>query len=567
MLPPLPSNEDSIEDGNPAVASPRSLPVPEPVVGVDVRALPLLPSDAFVFTRVDGIAGVEQIARESGLTSDEVVESLKKLQALGAVRYAALHEGQAPSARTAGAPAADGGPSNAAKPARAPRAALLDEAALDEAVDLDRATKQRILEKWSELDRVDHYELLELPRTADSRALKGAYAALAAQFHPDRYFGRVLGSFKPKLEKLFTQITEAHDTLLDPERRSGYDASIGHREPVARPPSAPSSDGAVRTKGQGGEGSDPPKDAKQPGLRTAITSPRPGAPPPEPQGAPLTPAPSRLRDVQISDSENPTNESALRRTLARRLGHSTGPPHGAPGRATSPEELKAKRDLADAHLRRQFLRGRAARQENPSTVSSVRPAAPPAPNAGSSDSHAAQASRPAAPAVSEKPPAETAAVDESYLASSVRLLRIALTREPSNPDIRACLAELEQRIDDEAYVLIQQGEAAERAGDLKGAAEAYVDAAKCKSDATLYQRAAECLLSADLDLRRAGEYMREALRLVPDRIDFRVLLARIYASAGMRQSALTELKRAEKLAPNDESVKLWAARIGRSEPS
>ena len=42
-------------------------------------------------------------------------------------------------------------------------------------------------------------------------------------FHPDRYFGKSLGSFKPKLERLFTRVTEAHDVLTRVSAREDYD--------------------------------------------------------------------------------------------------------------------------------------------------------------------------------------------------------------------------------------------------------------------------------------------------------------------------------------------------------
>mgnify|MGYP003338887439 CR=1 FL=1 len=54
--------------------------------------------------------------------------------------------------------------------------------------------------------------------------MKKAYYVAAPEFHPDRYFGKNLGSFKAKMEAVFARITLAHDVLTARERRVEYDA-------------------------------------------------------------------------------------------------------------------------------------------------------------------------------------------------------------------------------------------------------------------------------------------------------------------------------------------------------
>ena len=101
---------------------------------------------------------------------------------------------------------------------------------LDEDVDLDMERRRYILEAHAQLDRINHYALLGVNRAADKKAVKDAYFRLAGLVHPDRYFGKRLGSYKLKMELLFTRITAAYETLSESERRATYDLELGQME-------------------------------------------------------------------------------------------------------------------------------------------------------------------------------------------------------------------------------------------------------------------------------------------------------------------------------------------------
>lgn len=58
-------------------------------------------------------------------------------------------------------------------------------------------------------------------RDADEKALKAAYRKLAMQFHPDRNPGDAAA------EQKFKDVSEAYDTLKDPQKRAAYDR-FGH---------------------------------------------------------------------------------------------------------------------------------------------------------------------------------------------------------------------------------------------------------------------------------------------------------------------------------------------------
>jgi hypothetical protein len=68
---------------------------------------------------------------------------------------------------------------------------------------------------------VDHYLVLGVPRTADAAAIRAAYVALAKRYHPDVATGN------PELAAFnFRQITDAYQTLSDPDARARYDARV-----------------------------------------------------------------------------------------------------------------------------------------------------------------------------------------------------------------------------------------------------------------------------------------------------------------------------------------------------
>ncbi len=112
-------------------------------------------------------------------------------------------------------------------------------AEVEEEVELDAETRRYVLDVHGNLERISHYELLSVPRDADKKTIKRAYFRLAATLHPDRYFGKKLGSFKPKMELLFRKISEAHDLLLSAEKRAQYDATLGAPVTVAEPAEDP----------------------------------------------------------------------------------------------------------------------------------------------------------------------------------------------------------------------------------------------------------------------------------------------------------------------------------------
>ena len=69
----------------------------------------------------------------------------------------------------------------------------------------------------SEHEQRDYYEVLDVARDADAKAIKDAFRQLAMKYHPDR-------NKSPDAESRFKEIAEAYAILSDPKKRAEYDA-------------------------------------------------------------------------------------------------------------------------------------------------------------------------------------------------------------------------------------------------------------------------------------------------------------------------------------------------------
>ncbi len=511
------------------------------VVGVDPRTLPIGPKEAFVLSLIDGASDVDEIALATGIERESVQGTLRRLRDLGAVVY--REGGRVPRADPV--PARDGtapgqGPRPLARPVTEsaertasiphPSAPRHDPVELDEACDLDLDRKRAILDLYSRLDRLDHYELLDIRPDAEKSEIKAAYYRVVGRFHPDKYFGKNLGGFRAKLERVFARLTEAHDVLTRRSTRRAYDESLRAKRRTHDP------DRSLRGSAAAGGAVERAHQPLPEEVRRANATEREGTgetvTAPEPAPEPPVGAATRPRAASPQPPPACLDPAERRRALARKLGGSVPPPASPP--TPMPEDPSERPRLERPEELLRLLASRATRARDEQVRLYL--------------------------------DAAEVALKEGNPLSATNTLRVALALAPDREDVIRRLAEAEHAAHlAAADSHLEQGAQEESEQRWEEAARSYQLAARGKPTARVHDRTATCLLNAQGDLKVALEHARAAVNLAPTLAGYRVTLAQVYLAANMRQSAVAELERAQALAPQDDTIRSQLRRVRRNQ--
>jgi tetratricopeptide (TPR) repeat protein len=104
----------------------------------------------------------------------------------------------------------------------------------------DVLTREECLGRLAMAAGQDHYGVLGVDKTSRIKAIREAYYALARRYHPDRFRSGALSDLLQKFEDFFMQVTDAHNTLSDPIRRSEYDEQRSAAKSAPEPKDADS---------------------------------------------------------------------------------------------------------------------------------------------------------------------------------------------------------------------------------------------------------------------------------------------------------------------------------------
>jgi hypothetical protein len=176
--------------------------------------------EGFVLSRVDGHTSLEEICLLVPFDEPTTMVILRRLWEIGAMEVPGVARqivpppgARPPSFESLAPPIGHPDPPRSAK--------TTDDSGMSHPVRL------RIDDFYAGLETRNAFELLEIGRDADDRAVKRAYFKLSKEFHPDRYFGKDIGDYKDRLSKIFQAVKASFELLSDKRRRQAYEESLG----------------------------------------------------------------------------------------------------------------------------------------------------------------------------------------------------------------------------------------------------------------------------------------------------------------------------------------------------
>ena len=180
--------------------------------------LNLLPTEGFLLSRVEDKISLDDFIALSGLPEPDAKQVIYGLLMAGLLK----RQFWQPAFRTAPPQIeSDKTKSDATSKAPVPPAKTPTPA---EAIPDPRRELDAFLERLASAS--NHYEVLNVSLAADLPEIKRVYHTIARNFHPDR-FHDLAGSFAhTRLQSGFARVTQAYESLTNPELRAAYDAHM-----------------------------------------------------------------------------------------------------------------------------------------------------------------------------------------------------------------------------------------------------------------------------------------------------------------------------------------------------
>jgi curved DNA-binding protein CbpA len=210
--------------------------------------LALLPTEAFVLTRVDAPISINELLAVGGLPENEALQVIYTLTLSGLLRRDnwphALSAEEISKARAI----------NAATPKPVEVEAKVESKSEPSVKAIPAPVEKR--DERADLDdfferlnvATNYYQMLGLVRPANDADIKRAYHSLAKRFHPDRFRKAVDDALHTRIESAFAQIAQAYETLKDKQSRAAYDSKLLTLEKMGGASRAPSQAAANSAK-------------------------------------------------------------------------------------------------------------------------------------------------------------------------------------------------------------------------------------------------------------------------------------------------------------------------------
>lgn len=107
---------------------------------------------------------------------------------------------------------------------------------MPELVDLEPERQKEIIELEKAQEGQDYFALLGVKPGASMDEVKQAFTDFSKRYHPDRFGGMNLGTFRARIERIYRRVSEAYSVLSQPERRAAYLKAQAAQRPSTPPP-------------------------------------------------------------------------------------------------------------------------------------------------------------------------------------------------------------------------------------------------------------------------------------------------------------------------------------------
>lgn len=190
------------------------------------QGLSLDSREGYVLSRVDDRSSLKQIAQLCGLTGPQVKRIIYKLYRYELVQLKRDQTKPSRPTDTRSEPVKQ----KPSAPVVVPEEKRSSSSSEGEPAQTNLKYSLAELNKlYSDYNRMNHYEKLEVSRSSTKQEIREAYGRLSMRYHPDRYF-KEIDQLDPKvverLEELFGQIYNAYQTLNSPQGRGRYDQQL-----------------------------------------------------------------------------------------------------------------------------------------------------------------------------------------------------------------------------------------------------------------------------------------------------------------------------------------------------
>jgi curved DNA-binding protein CbpA len=197
-------------------------------------------TEAIVRNNFTGPDGIPRLGLEfhgntapDRLVPTDGTKRTKRPMLTGPLARAAKPPTEATPATAAATPAAVSTGSAAAAEAAAEAAVV---AAAAEAATAAEARRE-ILALRESIGKMNHFEVLGIPRRSSGQDVKKAYFPLAKRYHPDASRDPALADLSKEISGIFVRVAEAYEVLSDTAKRARYEELLGpdRNRPITGP--------------------------------------------------------------------------------------------------------------------------------------------------------------------------------------------------------------------------------------------------------------------------------------------------------------------------------------------